>query len=193
MESIGTGSKTIQKREEPLAGQGKNVWKSVIEELMDPAKGMDQEEERAYAARIESKLKRGKKLTAKEMDYLRVYNPELYKAALRVKMRKEQLEQQLKNCRSKEEAADVARRAFSGISKEDPHRAFLVAGLNETIRQFKKSSAYARLPQTEEPDRKRKKRGRGSDFKEETEEDTNLPITPIQEVLDELPAFDVVQ
>ncbi len=193
MESMAAGSKTIPKRGEPLAGQGKSVWKSVIDEIMDPAKGMDAEEERAYAARIESKLKRGKKLTAKEMDYLRVHNPELYKAALRVKMRKEQLEQQLKNCRSKEEAADVARRAFSGISKEDPHREFLTAGLNETIRQFKKSSAYARLPETDEQVRKRKKRGGGSDFQEETEEDGDILMTPIQELLDEMPTFDVVQ
>lgn len=174
--------------------KGKSVWKTMIEELTDPASGMSEEEVKAYEAKIVSKLERGKKLTAKEMDFLRTHNPELYRSALRVKLRKEQLVHQLKNCRSKSEAADIARRAVAGISPEDPDKEFMVAGLGETIRQFRKSSAYARLPQTEEPEHKKRQRGRrAADFEEETEDETNRVITPIQEVLDELPAFDVVQ
>lgn len=186
-------NKSGQEETKPFEAQGKGVWKSVIEELTDPASGMSEEEIKEYEAKITSKLKRGKKLTAKEMDFLRVHNPELYRSALRVKLRKEQLEQQLKNCRSKSEAAEVARRAVATISSEDPDKEFMVAGLSETMRQFKKSSAYARLPQTEEPENGRRKRKRAANFEEKTEDEEKGIITPIQEVLDEMPTFDVVQ
>ena len=186
-------NKLEQEDTKSLETQEKNVWKSMIEELTDPAAGMSEEEIKEYEAKITSKLKRGKKLTAKEMEFLRKHNPELYRSALRVKLRKEQLEHQLKNCHSKSEAAEVARRAVTSISSKDPDKEFMVAGLSETIRQFKKSSAYARLPQTEEPEQKKKRRGRALNFHEKTEDEEKGVITPIQELLDELPTFDVVQ
>ena len=185
--------KSGQEDTKPFEAQGKGVWKSVIEELTDPASGMSEEEIKSYEAKITSKLKRGKKLTAKEMDFLRKHNPELYRSALRVKMRKEQLEQQLKNCRSKSEAAEVARRVVATIRSDDPDKEFMAAGLRETMQQFKKSSAYARLPQTEEKEDGRRQRRRAADFEEKAEDEERGVITPIQEVLDELPTFDVVQ
>lgn len=168
------------------------VWKSMIKEMTVPASDMSEEEMQAYEARIRAKLKKGKKLTAKEMEFLRAHNPELYRVALRVQNRKEQLVQQLKNCKSKAEAIDIARRSVAGISSDDPDKEYMVAGLSETIRQFKKSSAYARLPEKDEPGNK-KKRGRALDFEEKGEEDPPVINTPIREVLDELPTFDVVQ
>lgn len=190
---INKNAETAQEETGVYATPEKGVWKSVIQELTDPAAGMSEEEIAAYEAKIRAKLKRGKKLTAKEMDFLRTHNPELYRSALRIQLRKQQLEQQLKSCRSKAEAADVARRAVTSISSEDPDKECMVAGLSETMRQFKKSSAYARLPQTEEPDKKKRKRGSSSDFEEKTEDENGGVVTPIRELLDELPVFDVVQ
>lgn len=186
-------SNTAVPEDANTASQEQGVWKSVIEELIDPASGMSEEEIKEYGAKIKAKLKRGKKLTAKEMEFLRLHDPELYRTALRVQLRKQQLEQQLKSCHSKAEAAEVARRSISSISQDDPDKEYMVAGLSETMRQFKKSSAYARLPQTEDPDKKKKKRGGINSFQEKTEDEDGREITPIQEVLDALPVFDVVQ
>lgn len=191
--TIVKNSVAVQEDTNTASTPEQSVWKSVIEELTDPASGMSEEEIKAYEAKIRAKLKRGKKLTSKEMDFLRQHNPELYRTALRVQLRKQQLAQQLKNCRSKAEAAEVARRSITSISSEDPDKECLVAGLSETMRQFKKSSAYARLPQTEDPNQKKRKRSKGHPFEEKTEDENGREITPIQEVLDELPKFDVVQ
>lgn len=183
----------VQENAEQTVNTGQSVWKSVIEEMIDPASGMSEEEIKEYESKIQAKLKRGKKLTAKEMDFLRIHNPDLYRTALRIQLRKQQMEQQLKSCRSKAEAAEVARRSITSISAEDPDKEYLVAGLSETMRQFKKSSAYARLPQTEERDQRKKKRGRINNFEEKTEDDKGREITPIQELLDILPTFDAMQ
>lgn len=178
---------------EKMGDPQQSVWKSVIEEMIDPVSGMDDEEIKEYEAKIAAKLKRGKKLTAKEMEFLRQHNPGLYRTAMRVQLRKQQMEQQLKSCRSKAEAAEVARRSIAGISSEDPDKEYLVAGLSETMRQFKKSSAYARLPQTDERDQRKKRRGKINHFEEKAEDDRGREITPIQELLDILPTFDAMQ
>lgn len=178
---------------EKMGDPQQSIWKSVIEEMIDPASGMDDEEIKEYEAKIAAKLKRGKKLTAKEMEFLRQHNPGLYRTAMRVQLRKQQMEQQLKSCRSKAEAAEVARRSIAGISSEDPDKEYLVAGLSETMRQFKKSSAYARLPQTDERDQRKKRRGKINHFEEKAEDDRGREITPIQELLDILPTFDTMQ
>lgn len=175
------------------AEQENSVWKTVIEDLTDPASDMSEDEKKAYEARVLAKMKRGGKLNAEEMNFLRLHNPELYRSALRVKLRKEQLVQQLKHCRSKSEAADVARRAVSSIGSKDPDKEFMVAGLSETFRQFKKSSAYARLPQTEDEQKKKGRKSSAVRFEEKAEGESSFEMTPIQEVLDELPVFDVVQ
>lgn len=189
MQNIIIKNKTVNENENSFVTQDKNIWKSVIEKLIDPASGMSDEEIKKYEAKIMSKLKNGKKLTEKEMNFLRIHNPQMYRTALRVNHSKEQLEQQLKGCHSKEE---VSRVAMMNVSSEDPDKEYIIAGLNETMRQFKKSSAYARLPQKIEPEQKKNKKGKAYNFKEEDEEKSDF-VMPIQELLDEIPTFNVVQ
>lgn len=191
MQNIIIKNKELEEKQNTFITQDKNIWKSIIEELTDPSSGMSEDEVKKYEAKIMAKLKSGKKLTDKEMEFLRIHSPELYRSALRVKHSKEQLEQQLKNCHSKEE---VARLPIMNVSSKDPDSEYIVAGLNETMRQFKKSSAYARLPQKTNTEQKKSSRGKAASFEEKAEEEeTNLAISPIQEVLDELPTFNVVQ
>ena len=64
-------------------------------------------------------------------------------------MRK-RLENQLKACKSKEEAQEVFARAVSGISDKDPDKDMLVAALRDVYDGFMKSDAYKKLPETEE-------------------------------------------
>ncbi len=192
MQNIVIKNKEEKESANPFITQEQSIWKSVIEKLTDPAAGMSDEKIKEYEAKIMSKLKSGKKLTEKEMEFLRRYSPNLYRSALRVKHSKEQLEQQLKSCHSKEE---VARLPIMNVSSKDPDREYILAGLNETMKQFKKSSAYARLPQKKESEQKKGKKTSAANFEEkaEEEEESDFVIRPIQEVLDELPTFDVVQ
>lgn len=67
-------------------------------------------------AQITAKLQSGKKLSQKEMDYLRKTNPIMYAHALRVQRMAEAVEEQLKQAKSKEEADQIISSALSGCS-----------------------------------------------------------------------------
>lgn len=169
------------------------IWQSAIQDLIDPASKMDEEEEKEYMRRIMAKLKSGKKLTSDELNYLKIHDHALYLTAMRVQLAKERLETQLKNCKSKEEVNEVISFTFGGISDKDPDKEYMMAGLNETIQKFKKNSQYARLPETTKTHGEKKKKNAHT-FKDKKEDDELFKnITPIQELLDELPTFDVMQ
>lgn len=130
------------------------------EELMDKIRGTDfeSEEERIkFQKKIERKIKSGKKLSRKEMNYLRKYNPYMYCQMVRVQRKREALKERLKHCRSKEEAQRVMRDAFSSISDKDPVREAMVAAVQNVSEQFRSSEAYKKLPDTEEDLKKIKK------------------------------------
>lgn len=178
-----------------LAAQ-KAVWQTAIRELFDPAADMSEEESKEYEMRIIAKLKSGKKLTAKEMDYLKIHNPKLYITAMRVQRAREFLQNSLKKCRSKDEVNTVISMTLGGISDKDPDKEYIAAALRDVVQKFKKSREYARLPETsKEVDKKKKRGSRAAAHTRDDEEDEEFKgmITPIQELLDELPTFDVMQ
>lgn len=78
-------------------------------------------------SRIMGKLKSGKKLSAKELDFLRRTDPILYAHALRVQRMAEALKQQLSHAKSKQEANDMITSAIAGVSDKDPDKEYLLA------------------------------------------------------------------
>lgn len=172
------------------------IWRDTIEAIIDPSYGMDEEEESCYLNKIMTKLKNGKNLTSEELNYLKLHNPQLYMTALRVKYKKQAVENQLKHCKSKEEAQEVIDCAIGGIGKDDPDKEYLIAGIRETEKEFKESKYYKRLPEKkEESERKKikdylynKNNNKDSDDEESIFQDEN--ITPIAELLDILPVFE---
>lgn len=64
---------------------------------------------------IVNKLKHGKKLTAQEMEFLRMNYPDEYQHALRIQKMAEMLENQLKHAKSKQEADGYIAAALNGI------------------------------------------------------------------------------
>lgn len=174
------------------------IWQDVIDALIDPAASMDEEENAKYLGKIIAKLKNGKKLSSDELEYLRLHEPQLYMTAMRVQHKKEALMHRLKNCRSKQEAQDIIDSAIGGISKDDPDKEYLIAGIKEVEKEFKDSKFYKRLPDKKE-DTERKKLLRhlvGKDFDEDYESDwqdnefMDSNVTPIAELLDVLPTFE---
>ena len=115
-----------------------------ISELLSPACGMTEEEKQAELARIQAKLKSGKKLTEEEMRFLQAVDPQLYMQAARIQAMRDSLEQQLEHCKSKEEAAKVFSDTMSMVSDKDPMKEYIVAAYQK----------YQHLPQKSSDDDK---------------------------------------
>ena len=118
-----------------------------ISELLSPACGMTEEEKQAELARIQAKLKSGKKLTEEEMRFLQAVDPQLYMQAARIQAMRDSLEQQLEHCKSKEEAAKVFSDTMSMVSD-------IVAAYQDAYNEFQKSGKYQHLPQKSSDDDK---------------------------------------
>lgn len=149
-----TGSNGQQILSPAQQSQGKDSF-SITETLYDilnPTCGMSEDDRKAYEAKIMQKLKQGKKLTGEEMSYLQMTNPTLYMQAARIQAMRESLENQLENCKSKEEAQDIYSSYASHISKEDPMKGELTAAFGDAMEEFKKTDTYDSLPQKKEQD-----------------------------------------
>ncbi len=114
---------------------------------------IENEEERArYEAKIIAKLQSGKRLTAKELRYLRKNNPALYAQAIRIEAKRRGVEARLKSAQSKREVEEIQFEAISTISEKDPARVYMIAAVNEAVKEFKQTEEYRRLPQVDEKD-----------------------------------------
>ena len=154
-------------------------WTSPLQR-QDP--DTQEEKKQEMLSRIMGKLKSGKKLSAKELDFLRRTDPILYAHALRVQRMAEALKQQLSHAKSKQEANDMITSAIAGVSDKDPDKEYLLA------------AAYQRLPNTPEDAKKRKTNNPNAHFSddEDTNDDTDdlLSWTPLQEIIDAAPTLE---
>lgn len=131
--------------------------------------GIDAEDQESakqkLEARIYAKLQAGKPLTQKELQYLRQHNPMLYMQAVRVEQKRKSLENQLENANSKEEVQNIFHSAMASVSEDDPAKQYVVAAIQETVKEFKESYQYKKLPETEkqaEENGKNKRNSAGS-------------------------------
>lgn len=134
------------------------IWKDVLEALVDPASGMDEAERANYEQKIMQKLKSGKRLTAEELEYLRIHNPELYRIAARVEKERRVFKSKLGNCKSKEEVQQVISVEMEVLKamKGNPAQEYMAAMVKKEVQDFKKTSEYARLPQKREEGEEKK-------------------------------------
>ncbi len=131
--------------------------KEKINDLLDPTKGMSDEEKSSYEEKINQKIKIGAKLSASEMRYLQIKSPYLYAMISRVQMRRKVLEERLKCCRSKKEVEEAYNDAILHIGKKDPAKGPLIAAYDNVTKEFKKCSQYRALPQITEDEKKEDK------------------------------------
>ena len=73
----------------------------------------------------------------------------MYLRALRIQKAAEAVKEQLKQAKSKEQVTKIVSQSLAGISDKDPDKEYMVAAINEVAEEFKKTSAYARLPDTD--------------------------------------------
>lgn len=182
------------KKEEPKKITSTKELAQFILESGNDVEKMSEEDRSRMDAQITAKLQSGKKLSQKEMDYLRKTNPILYAHALRVQRMAEAIEEQLKHAKSKEEADSIISASLSGISKNDPDREYIYAAVNRISTEFHKSGAYEKLPSiVEEGDKKNRESGDVfSDAEDEDDEGFDLKNwSPLTEVYDSMPTFSV--
>lgn len=126
-----------------------------------------------FDAKIQAKLESGKRLSEKELNYLRKYNPQMYAHALRIEMKRRAVEEQLKHAKSKQQVQEIEDEALSSIGKNDPVKKYMVAAVLRTVSEFRKSEAYKKLPETE----KEKKKMQTNEWQEDSGEDEKTVIT----------------
>lgn len=177
-----TAQNTIQNK----AGVGKYL----LDKLNHSENEMTDEEKQKMDMKIQSKLKRGKKLTIEERRYLQETNPLMYQHAMRVQREAEMVEEQLKHAKSKEEVHTIVSCAINSVSKNDPDREYIIAAINELSDEIHKSPSYSRLPATEE-EAKRRVGQRDNKVEWDDEDDDNdlMNWSPLQEVIDSSPSF----
>ena len=124
------------------------MLKDAVDSIFDPTSGMTEEQKKKFIEKLENKIKHGIKLTADEMQYLRINNPIEYAKMAKVQIQREALENRLKSCKSKEEAHDLYVDAMSKISDNDPAKEETIAAYNDTYKDFQKSDEYSSLPNT---------------------------------------------
>lgn len=202
-----------EQNEEELSAR--ELLKRELEAMYDPMEDMTEEDHAAYQKKLMAKIQSGKKLSAQEMNYLRIHDPATYRMALRIEYKRRKLEQRLKHCQSKEEVEEVFYRTVEGIPKEDPDREALIKTYQVTYEEFKKTMQYARLPETDREAKAERLHGKrkkafleGKEYDETSrwfmlpEESVELngdglirleeDATPMDELLDSMPVMDIV-
>lgn len=108
---------------------------------------------------------------------------------MRVQNAKERLQTRLEHCRSKGGSKpDVIAMEMSAVSDKDPDREYMLAGLQETAKEYRQDSHYSRLPDTREQAKKTKNRA----YHFEEDDSKNTVYSPIIEVMESLPVFDQI-
>lgn len=141
---------------------------------------MSEERKQQQLLRIQQKLQNGSKLTAEELSFIQRYYPEMYPRVMRIQAQRQQLENQLKQAKSKEDAARIYNDAMTSITKEDPDKAALQAAYSKAYAEFKETTQYKSLP---EKDKDSKENDIFSEGMDEVEKEKRLVMQPKFDVM----------
>lgn len=125
---------------------------------------MSEEDKAKELQKILRKLKSGVKLTGDELSFIKRFYPQMYSHVMRVQNQRQQLENQLKSAKSKEEAAQIFANAMGGIAKDDPDKEMLQAAYSKAYTEFQSTAQYRSLPETNQEAKKEKQK---SSFEED--------------------------
>ena len=174
---------------------------NTIRKVQEEASNSNKQSDEKMEARIQAKIKNGKKLTSKEEIYLKEHNPELYMQYLRIRKMAQCLEDRLKHAKSKEEVNDIIFQTFNSISDKDEYKEAIINALNEVVKDFRHSDVFQKLPATNEEalnhnnskNPSSNDEGNNTDDRIEPSEDDFDPMTwsPLQDVINAMPTFDM--
>ena len=155
---------------------------------------MTEDEKNKLNAVITQKLKLGKRLSPKEVDYLRQNNPQLYMQYIRIRANADAMKEQLKNAKTKQQANNIFMMSTNSVSDKDPCKEYVLAALQRAADEFRKSPKYARLPDTDEDIvNKKKNKKYKTDYDNEEDYDTDCELwSPLYEEVENMPKFNVI-
>lgn len=111
--------------------------------------------------RILNKLRSGKKLSPGELEYLEKNAPAVYAKALKITRERVQLEERMKNAKSKEAVADVLQDALNtvdALSMGDADETMIrINQYTDAFQEMKKTGEYQELPNTVEEEKRERK------------------------------------
>lgn len=147
----------------------KNEWTTLKQTiLMSRQETEEPEEERLK--KIEQKLRSGKRLTREELEFLKSRSPYLYQQAIRIQHMADGLKEQLKHCKTKQQAQQLISQTQAMVGAKDPMREAVLAALSRVKKEFTESEYYKKLPADEE--KQKKTEGAAKDpFAKEEEDD----------------------
>jgi c-di-AMP phosphodiesterase-like protein len=162
-----------------------------LEQINHESDSMSDKEKSQMRARIEAKLKSGKKLSSKEEQFLRETDPKMYLQYQRIRSMADHMSEQLKHAKTKQQANDIITTAMSSVSDKDPCKEYALAAMNETAKEFKKSPAYGRLPDKDAYLTKKKTTKLTLEEDDDTDDFDPMSWSPLQDVIDSMPTFHV--
>ena len=171
------------------------IVKYILEKVQNKVSDEMTEEDKAkMSAKILQKLKAGKKLTKKEEQFLKETNPQMYIQYLRIRARAEAMAEQLKHAKTKQQANHIIMAATASVSNKDPYQEYVLAAMYEVADEYKATPEYQRLPNTEAELEKKKNVKENDNFEKEedsVEDFDPMSWSPLQDVIDAMPKFDV--
>ena len=161
---------------------------TMMARLNQQADAMSESEKARMRARIEAKLKSGKRLTPEEERFLQQTDPQMYMQYLRIRQMAQALKTQLKQAKTKTQVNRIIATALGAVSKDDPAWEYIIAALTEVARELPDTEAELAKQKNKKPHPATKE----EDKDEDDSEDSFDPMdwSPLQEVIDELPSFD---
>lgn len=105
--------------------------------------------------RITGKLKAGKKLTSKELQYLKRFCQELYVEAIKIQRKRNAFEQKIENCQTKEEVMAAMAFEMAHVIEEGENVETLMNAYEDILKEYKKTNKFNALPDREEDEEKK--------------------------------------
>ena len=171
------------------------IVKYILEKVQNKVSDEMTEEDKAkMSAKILQKLKAGKKLTKKEEQFLKETNPQMYIQYLRIRARAEAMAEQLKHAKTKQQANHIIMVATASVSNKDPYKEYVLAAMYKVADEYKAAPKYQRLPNTEAELEKKENVKENDNFEKEEDSVENfdpMSWSPLQDVIDAMPKFDV--
>jgi hypothetical protein len=166
---------------------GSELAEYLTEKINNNSDSMSDADKEKMRARIEAKLKSGKKLTSEEEQFLKETDPQLYMQYQRIRAMADNMASQLKHAKTRQQANDIIATSMSSVSDKDPYQEYILAAMNEVAKEFKKSPEYSRLPEKDSDLAKKKNASTNSDDSEDGFDP--MSWTPLQEIIDSMPTF----
>ena len=119
--------------------------------------------------RITQKMKAGKKLSAEELEFLKNNDYALYLKYIKILREREAFEEELKNAKTKQEAADIRNITMSEINKSSgdaEEKEIKSAQFSEAYKEFSDSKQFSQLPESDIELNKNNKIKKNKDNKE---------------------------